>query len=79
MLENKKTWFELADEDKKYYNANIIKKRNYLQVFSEKVQNPKYVRYAWSDTASATLYNEEGLPASPFSSEQNLIINSISK
>ena len=79
MTENKKTWFELAGEDKKYYNANVINKRNYLQIFSEKVPNPKYVRYAWSDTASATLYNEEGLPASPFSSEHELIINNISK
>jgi len=79
MMENKKTWFELAGEDKKYFNANVINKKNHLQIFSEKVSSPKYVRYAWSDTASATLYNEEGLPASPFSSEHELIINNISK
>ena len=42
---------------------------DHLEVFSNEVENPVYVRYAWSDTASATLFNLEGLPASSFSTE----------
>lgn len=34
---------------------------------NDTIQNPKYVRYAWSDNPDgANLYNKEGLPASPF-------------
>ena len=33
------------------------------------VIDPKYVRYAWSDTDSATLFNIEGLPVTPFFGE----------
>ena len=64
-----KSWFEIAGEDKIYYDSNVDVYKNFLQLSSNYVQNPKFVRYAWSDTAKATLYNIEGLPASPFSSE----------
>ena len=43
--------------------------KDYIQVSSSQVKKPQFVRYAWSDTASATLFNEEGFPASSFSSE----------
>ena len=64
-----KSWFEIAGEDKIYYESNVDVYKNFLQLNSDFVQNPKYVRYAWSDTAKATLFNYKGLPASPFSSE----------
>ena len=36
-------------------------------VWSEEVPNPVAVRYAWADNPEdANLYNQEGLPASPF-------------
>jgi sialate O-acetylesterase len=35
-------------------------------VFSNNVKNPVAVRYAWGNTAEATLFNAEGLPASSF-------------
>jgi sialate O-acetylesterase len=34
------------------------------------VSNPVYVRYAWSDSSSGTLFNKEGLPAATFTSER---------
>ena len=70
-----KSWFEIAGEDKIYYESNVDVYKNFLQLNSDYVQNPKYVRYAWSDTAKATLFNSEGLPASPFSSEYISAIN----
>ena len=66
---NNRTWFEIAGVDKKYYNANVVNYKNHLKLSSMLVKDPQYVRYAWSDTATATLFNIDGLPASPFSSE----------
>lgn len=40
-------------------------------VSSEHVREPQHVRYAWADNpADANLYNREGLPASPFTTEE---------
>jgi sialate O-acetylesterase len=66
---NNRTGFEIAGEDKKYYDANVVNYKNHLKLSSMLVKDPQYVRYAWSDTATATLFNIDGLPASPFSSE----------
>ena len=33
------------------------------------IKNPVFVRYAWSDTSTASLFNSEGLPASSFSTQ----------
>ena len=52
-----------------FFKANTSISKNKLILNSENVSLPKYVRYAWSDTAAATLFNMDGLPASPFSSE----------
>ena len=68
-IENDRTWFEVAGNDKNYFNAEVDVYKDFIQLFSERVIDPKYVRYAWSDTASATLFNIEGLPGTPFSSE----------
>ena len=70
-----KSWFEIAGEDKIYFESDVNVYKNFLQLSSNYVQNPKFVRYAWSDTAKATLFNIEGLPASPFSSEYMEDIN----
>ncbi len=67
--------FEIAGEDKIYLESDVNVYNNFLQLSSNYVQNPKFVRYAWSDTAKAILFNIEGLPASPFSSEYMEDIN----
>ena len=69
IIENPKTEFEIASMDKQYFDAKVINHGQYLEVFSDKVINPTYVRYAWADTASATLFNLDGLPASSFTTE----------
>ena len=36
-------------------------------VWSDEIKTPLYVRYAWADNpVNPNLYNKEGLPASPF-------------
>ena len=69
MREDPRTEFEIAGMDKQYFEAEVINYSQYLEVFSNKVNDPTHVRYAWADTASATLFNIEGLPASSFSTE----------
>lgn len=51
--------------DKKHTNAII--EGNTIVVSAEQVLNPVAVRYAWADNPEgANLFNKEGLPASPF-------------
>lgn len=64
---NKKlTWFEIAGEDEKYVEANANIKDDTVEVWSDKITQPKYVRFAWNELAQPNLMNKEGLPAIPF-------------
>ena len=63
--------FAIADETKKYVWAEAYIQDNKVIVSSNKIEHPKYVRYAWADNpVGANLYNKEGLPASCFNTEQ---------
>lgn len=62
--------FEVAGRDKKYVPANAAVEGKTVIVSSESVTEPMYVRYNWADSPDGNLYNAEGLPASPFRSEE---------
>ena len=62
-----KSEFELAGEDKIYHYAKVENHGSYLELYSLNVDHPLFLRYAFSDTSSATLFNSAGLPASSFS------------
>ena len=66
--QNQKSEFEIASADEQFFPAQASILNNRVEVFSMKVTQPRHVRYGWSDTTSATLFNIEGLPASSFSS-----------
>ena len=60
-------YFAVAGNNKKFEWAKATIKNNKVIVWSKKVSNPVAVRYAWADNPKgANLYNKEGLPASPF-------------
>lgn len=62
--------FAIAGKDKKYVWADAKIVGNQVVVSSDEVPNPQYVRYAWADNPDgANLYNQEGLPASPFTTD----------
>ena len=62
--------FAIAGEDGKYVWANAIIKDKKVIVWSDEITQPLYVRYAWADNPEgANLYNKEGLPASPFTTD----------
>lgn len=62
--------FEIAGLDKRFMPASAELLDNKVVVWSELLEDPAYVRYAWADQPEgANLYNREGLPASPFTTE----------
>lgn len=64
--------FAIAGEDKKFVWADAKIEGNKVIVWSDEIPDPKYVRYAWADNPdNPNLYNKEGLPASPFRTEEN--------
>jgi sialate O-acetylesterase len=63
--------FAIAGSDRKYVWANARIEGDQVLVWSEAIDHPLYVRYAWSDNPDgANLYNKEGLPASPFTTDR---------
>lgn len=59
--------FAIAGADKKWFWADAVIKGDKVIVSSPKVKKPVAVRYAYStNPLGANLYNKEGLPASPF-------------
>jgi sialate O-acetylesterase len=63
--------FAIAGADKKFVWANATIEGDKVVVWSDRVPDPMYVRYAWADNPDgANLYNREALPASPFRTDQ---------
>lgn len=63
--------FAIAGADKKFVWAKAKIVGNKIVVCSDEVLNPIAVRYAWADNPEgANLYNKEGLPASPFRTDE---------
>lgn len=58
--------FAIAGEDKKFVWADAIVDGSTVLVSSPEVSKPVAVRYAWANNPDGNLYNVEGLPASPF-------------
>lgn len=59
--------FEIAGADKKFYWGKAKLDRDKIIVWSDQVKKPVAVRFGWSSNpAEFNLYNKEGLPASPF-------------
>ncbi|MBN7818946.1 sialate O-acetylesterase [Bowmanella yangjiangensis] len=61
------TGFTLAGKDGKFAVAQARIEGHRVRVWSKQVKDPAKVRYGWQDNPQdANLYNQEGLPASPF-------------
>ena len=61
--------FEIAGTDKQFYPANAKIQGNSVIVSSLQVSKPAYVRYAWKNFMHPNLYNQQGLPAVPFKTD----------
>ncbi len=59
--------FAIASPRKNFVWAKAVIEGDKVIVSSDDIRNPAFVRYAWADNPEgANLYNEAGLPASPF-------------
>jgi sialate O-acetylesterase len=61
--------FTIAGSDKKFHRATASIDGQTVLVSSPEVQAPIAVRYAWGDSPECSLFNDAGLPASPFRSD----------
>lgn len=62
--------FTVAGPDGKFVNAKAEIQGDKVIVSAEGISEPKAVRFGWADYPVVNLYNEEGLPASPFRTDQ---------
>ena len=58
--------FFIAGADKKWVEAETKIDGDSVVLSSRQVPNPVAVRYGWANSPRCNLYNKEGLPASPF-------------
>src|SRR5262249_11463653 len=67
------TGFSVAGDDKAFYPAKAESRDNTGFVTSDKVSKPVAVRYGWVNFGNPTLnlFNKEGLPASPFRTDDS--------
>jgi len=63
--------FAIAGADKKFIWAKAKIEGDKVIVWNDDITNPVAVRYGWADNPEgANLYNKEGLPASPFRTDE---------
>lgn len=62
----KLTGFTIAGEDRKFVNADAVIQDDKIIVSSPKVEKPVAVRFGWANYPVVNLWNKEGLPATPF-------------
>jgi sialate O-acetylesterase len=60
------TGFAIAGDDRKFTNARAEIRGSEVIAWSPKVSQPVAVRYGWANYPLGNLWNKDGLPASPF-------------
>ena len=58
--------FTIAGADRKFHRADAHIDGDTIVVSSPEVASPVSARYAWQDSPDCNFYNKDGLPASPF-------------
>ena len=63
--------FAMAGEDRQFKWAQAkIQGRNKVEVSHTEIPNPVAVRYGWADNPVVNLYDRNGLPVTPFRTDQ---------
>ena len=58
--------FVVAGSERRFVRAEARIVGDRVEVWSPEVDRPIAIRYCWADNPACSLYNREGLPASPF-------------
>lgn len=59
-----------SGEDGVFKSADVALAGDQLMLSSKEIRHLKFVRYAYTPNPDMILFNKEGLPASPFTSEK---------
>jgi sialate O-acetylesterase len=62
--------FEIAGADMKFLPADARIDGQSVVVSNQEIAEPVVIRYSWKDNPNGNLYNQAGLPASPFRSRE---------
>lgn len=68
--DNKITGFAVAGWDHKFVDAEASMEDDTIVVTSDQVRQPRFVRYGWGNSPTLSLFNSDGLPLAPFSSDR---------
>jgi sialate O-acetylesterase len=68
---NKLIGFTIAGEDKKFHEADAKIDGDTVVVSSPEVSKPLAVRFGWANYPIVNLWNKDGLPASPFRTDDS--------
>jgi sialate O-acetylesterase len=71
--------FTVAGPDKKFHPAHAEIKGDQVVVWSDAVERPAAVRYGWANFPEVNLFNKEGLPATPFRTDDFLAVTAPKK
>jgi sialate O-acetylesterase len=66
------TGFAIAGADRIFVPATAAIDGDSTTVSNSAVPNPKFVRYGWQNAPVVNLFNNDGLPASPFTTEETI-------
>lgn len=58
--------FEVAGDDANFLPATTRIENQRVYASNPQILHPRYVRYGWSSIPDGNLFNQDGLPASPF-------------
>lgn len=64
--------FEVAGADYRFVPATALIDGSAVVLSSPSVSSPKYARYGWANAPNVNLVNGAGLPASPFTTEEQI-------
>jgi sialate O-acetylesterase len=67
--QNKESQFEVAGEDRQFHPATAKIKNGVVTLRAKQVKEPQFVRFSWGNMSTSNLFNEAGLPASSFTTE----------
>jgi sialate O-acetylesterase len=62
--------FTIAGEDQRFVPATAVIDGDTVVVHADGIAKPKAVRFGWNEAAEPNLINKEGLPASPFRTDE---------
>lgn len=60
---------QISEDNIHFYNAYAVAKGCTIELISDQVKSPKYVRHAWSDSGTGAIVNSNGIPVTTFSIE----------